>query len=108
MPSIRMWRRVGLVKSDVSEEHVSILKVEEYTHEQKCSSWLTEDGRIDGTRVCPQGSVAACPHTAVAYHHSGNSLTAHQTKKKKNKQTPWPLVRKRTIPTERPPLVDEI
>jgi hypothetical protein len=26
----------------------------------------------------------------------------------KQKQTPWPLVRKRTIPTERPPLVDEI
>jgi hypothetical protein len=25
-----------------------------------------------------------------------------------NKQTPWPLVRKRTIPTERPSLVDEI
>jgi hypothetical protein len=24
------------------------------------------------------------------------------------KQTPWPLVRKRTIPTERQPLVDEI
>jgi hypothetical protein len=23
-------------------------------------------------------------------------------------QTPWPLVRDRTIPTERPPLVDEI
>jgi hypothetical protein len=29
-------------------------------------------------------------------------------KKKTNKQTPWPLVRERTIPTERPPLVDEI
>jgi hypothetical protein len=28
-----------------------------------------------------------------------------QTKKKK--QTPWPLVRERTIPTERLPLVDE-
>jgi hypothetical protein len=27
---------------------------------------------------------------------------------KKNKQTPWPLVRERTIPTDRPPLVDEI
>jgi hypothetical protein len=27
---------------------------------------------------------------------------------KKKKQTPWPLVRERTIPTERPPLVDEI
>jgi hypothetical protein len=25
-----------------------------------------------------------------------------------NKLTPWPLVRKRTIPTERPPLVGEI
>jgi hypothetical protein len=25
-----------------------------------------------------------------------------------DKQTLWPLVRKRTIPTERPPLVDEI
>jgi hypothetical protein len=24
------------------------------------------------------------------------------------KKTPWPLVRKQTIPTERPPLVDEI
>jgi hypothetical protein len=27
---------------------------------------------------------------------------------KSNKQTPWPLVRERTIPTDRPPLVDEI
>jgi hypothetical protein len=27
---------------------------------------------------------------------------------KQNKQTPWPLVRERTIPTDRPPLVDEI
>jgi hypothetical protein len=26
----------------------------------------------------------------------------------KTKQTPWALVRERTIPTERPPLVDEI
>jgi hypothetical protein len=30
---------------------------------------------------------------------------SHKTNKK---QTPWPLVRERTIPTERPPLVDEI
>jgi hypothetical protein len=30
------------------------------------------------------------------------------TNKQTNKQTPWPLVRERTIPTERPPLVDEI
>jgi hypothetical protein len=26
----------------------------------------------------------------------------------KKQQTPWPLVRKRTLPTEQPPLVDEI
>jgi hypothetical protein len=31
-----------------------------------------------------------------------------QTNKQTNKQTPWPLVRKRTIPTERPLLEDEI
>jgi hypothetical protein len=28
--------------------------------------------------------------------------------KKQKQQNLWPLVRKRTIPTERPPLVDEI
>jgi hypothetical protein len=32
----------------------------------------------------------------------------HGLNKQKQKQTPWPLVRERTIPTERPPLVDEI
>jgi hypothetical protein len=40
-----------------------------------------------------------------------DSLIAAQTKqtnKQTNKQTPWPLVRERTIPTEQPPLVDEI
>jgi hypothetical protein len=36
----------------------------------------------------PEGQVNTCPAT--------------------NKQTPWPLVRERTIPTDRPPLVDEI
>jgi hypothetical protein len=28
--------------------------------------------------------------------------------KNTTKQTPWPLVHERTIPTDRPPLVDEI
>jgi hypothetical protein len=31
-----------------------------------------------------------------------------QKQKQQQQQTPWPLVRKRTVPTERPPLVDEI
>jgi hypothetical protein len=30
------------------------------------------------------------------------------TTKNKQTKTPWPLVRERTVPTERPPLVDEI
>jgi hypothetical protein len=38
----------------------------------------------------------------VAYLHVPIN-TEYRTKK-----TPWPIVRKRTIPTERPPLVDEI
>jgi hypothetical protein len=50
-----MWRRVELIRIDVSEEwDASIFKVEEI---------------LDGTN-------------------------------KKKKQTPWPLVRERTIPTE--------
>jgi hypothetical protein len=36
------------------------------------------------------------------------TLVYSYTTKTKQKQTPWPLVRERTIPTERPPLVDEI
>jgi hypothetical protein len=39
-------------------------------------------------------------HTATEVHKKNE-----QTNKKK---TPWPLVRERTIPTDRPPLVDEI
>jgi hypothetical protein len=41
----------------------------------------------------------------VMCHYSVTVLT-HQTKQ--NKQTPWPLVRERTIQTERLSLVDEI
>jgi hypothetical protein len=33
---------------------------------------------------------------------------SNRKQKQKQKQTPWPLVRERTIPTDRPPLVDEI
>jgi hypothetical protein len=37
------------------------------------------------------------------------TVTSNQiTLRRNTKQTPWPLVRKRTIPTDRPPLVDEI
>jgi hypothetical protein len=33
-------------------------------------------------------------------------VTRQRTEDVTKKQTPWPLVRKRTITTERPPLVD--
>jgi hypothetical protein len=36
------------------------------------------------------------------------AVTVEPIRTKQQKQTPWPLVRERTIPTERPPLVDEI
>jgi hypothetical protein len=39
---------------------------------------------------------------------TGYTLRIESLTNKKTKQTPWPLVRERTIPTERPPLVDEI
>jgi hypothetical protein len=35
-------------------------------------------------------------------------IAVHCAGQLKQKQTPWPLVRERTIPTDRPPLVDEI
>jgi hypothetical protein len=41
--------------------------------------------------------------------HQGDKNRWTRNNKQTNKQqTPWPLVRERTIPTERPPLVDEI
>jgi hypothetical protein len=35
-------------------------------------------------------------------------MSSTESKQTTQKQTPWPLVRQRTIPTERQPLVDEI
>jgi hypothetical protein len=50
-------------------------------------------------------SLLPCPLTL---HLCNFDLTLHVVSLLSNKQTPWPLVRKRTIPTDRPPLVDEI
>jgi hypothetical protein len=38
---------------------------------------------------------------------NGQNMLENKTELKKN-YTPWPLVRKRTIPTERPLLVGEV
>jgi hypothetical protein len=47
-------------------------------------------------------------NASIRLKHVPGSRKVSEVIKKKNKQTPWPLVRERTIPTERPPLVDEI
>jgi hypothetical protein len=46
--------------------------------------------------------------SSSAQLHSVSIVTLYRSVTHKQKQTPWPLVRERTIPTDRPPLVDEI
>jgi hypothetical protein len=46
--------------------------------------------------------------TVTATLYSDLSAGKPEPSPKKKKKTPWPLVRKRTILTERPPLVEEI
>jgi hypothetical protein len=48
------------------------------------------------------------PFAGTVLQKSVPYMNLHRTGYFTNKQTPWPLVRERTIPTERPPLVDEI
>jgi hypothetical protein len=58
--------------------------------------------------LCEYGN---CGHYPSSCHllktrRFGDSMLSPPSKKQT--QTPWPLVRERTIPTDRPPLVDEI
>jgi hypothetical protein len=72
-----------------------------------------EDGtrtRISPTDPIQRGSVAKRLLTPgdTCDISKGIKIVCIQKQKQTNKQTPWPLVRERTIPTDRPPLVDEI
>jgi hypothetical protein len=89
----------------------------------------------DGPRTAPppngQNYPLLCDQSSLAFTEPGTSLLSVQinnvemllifntklyvlffieilNNKQTNKQTPWPLVRERTIPTDQPPLVDEI
>jgi hypothetical protein len=83
-------------------------------------------GAISGLEYipCPRRSYKTCPINRGFRHRAkfvpqqivlgcnneeANTRTCgqHNETKNKQKQTPWPLVHKRTIPTERPPLVTE-
>jgi hypothetical protein len=48
------------------------------------------------------------PGYSILHSHSRRHFNRPATYSEQTKQTPWPLVRERNIPTERPPLVDEI
>jgi hypothetical protein len=63
-----------------------------------------EDG--DGMLPCCRW-LSSRLHFVAAENFSAN-VQSEVCCRHKTKETPWPLVRKRTIPTERPPLVDEI
>jgi hypothetical protein len=83
MPISVMLRRVAPVRTNVSEERIASI--------------------IGVTRIGKLGTLAVITNRSTLRR---NHWTTHvkQTKKK----PPWPLVRERTIPTERPPPVDEI
>jgi hypothetical protein len=103
MPSSGMWRRVDLLRADVTEEHIASIIRE------------TRIGELGTLAV--GGNRSTLPRNQVDKNRlAGNNFSSNEQSKyaakkilcNKQKQTPWPLVRERTIPTERPPLVDEI
>jgi hypothetical protein len=88
-----MLRRVALLRTDISEEpSASFIR-------------LTKIGELGTTP-------AATSNRRTLRRNSKSDLSSVQRSLQrsvyKQKQTPWPLVREWTIPTERPPLVDEI
>jgi hypothetical protein len=85
MVSSGMLSRVALVRTDVSEElSASFIRV-------------TRIGELRTTQAATSNHVLSLV-----------TLWTNVYITSKQKLTPWPLVRKRTIPTERPPLVGEI
>jgi hypothetical protein len=63
---------------------------------------IPEDGNIRNYRCENLKSRSMINQRVIRIKH------VYITNKQTNKQTPWPLVCKRTVPTEPPPLVDEI
>jgi hypothetical protein len=69
---------------------------------------MVQTNRTSGKLGFPTASEPFCIYVISASfgREQREPWTAQNVKA--NKQTPWPLVRQRTIPTERPPIVDEI
>jgi hypothetical protein len=71
--------------------------------DKSCSSETSVRTRATERNIPEDGIPHSVLQAVSVASNSDNRLTPSL-----NKQTPWPLVRERTIPTERPPLVDEI
>jgi hypothetical protein len=111
-----MLRRVALVRTNISEEFISsIIRVTRFV--ELGTMLIITSNR----HMLRRNTDDAIPHShrrenLKSYFRSRILHTYEQdcidismyleiiVKKK----TPWPLVRERTIPTDRPPLVDEI
>jgi hypothetical protein len=73
--------------------------------------------QADEAIYCPKRWIVLQPHRVISQKTS-DIVTAVQTSQrtplfrstriKYKTKTPWPLVRERTIPTDRPPIVDEV
>jgi hypothetical protein len=127
MVSSGMLRRVALVRTDVSEElSASFIRVTRIG-ELGTTLAVTSSRRflrsvrqllVTASVVLISVSFCAClsffitpsyPQSTPSLHHvTSVILPLHIAKKREREKTPWPLVRKRTTPTERPPFIDEI
>jgi hypothetical protein len=79
----------------------------EHKEEDLCAKERSWNGKVIACLLneC-RGSCETCSHNTSCFL---TPIAIIQPKVSAyTKQTPWPLVRKRTIPTEWPPLVDEI
>jgi hypothetical protein len=80
--------------------------------------WHKNEGELPWIAAQSVGHSAAIGRSArvqaravvrgLARLHGTRKAPLLSNENKTKKQTPWPLVRERTIPTDRPPLVDEI
>jgi hypothetical protein len=104
MVSSGTLRRVALVRTNVSEElSASFIRV---TRIGELGTTLAVISIVPSSTIL----VALMKEALIA---SETSVLTRATRRSIPEDTnlnltPWPLVRKRTLPTERPPLVDEI
>jgi hypothetical protein len=68
------------------------------------------DGALDRDKLLrrPGASGRELPDSVYSPDSNSACTSEHQYQAVNNEQTPWPLVRKRIVPTERPSIVDEI